>query len=394
MIDVTVARLLEFRGTIDAICQQELGRLPSHTEGDPVGEIMLLMALQGQTGEQLTAWLHDQPEAVAYRTKPAHKDPADWTDAELLVIRGALNIKITAPYGPRPGQPDNMASTNAPWIYTPEQRKAIRDGYKARGYTHGPVGPFVDPGYHGQIPGVDIRQPGAADQIADLLQEFWDDGICPVVFIQVDGWTLGQMRTLEPVFRSDRWQRLCRVVCNGFEQQGSKYGWSNQDYINWLSWLRDVFPNAKRLLHTVDGIEAPVGNGDDTSKPGMSNGQCWSRVTPLIHGWLHQSSVLFPAGVNGALGPNHVDPNGDGRTDEAHWFDLWDASKPWSFTSRFRHGTAGWPTTSANGGPLKVYAGEYYSFALWWANASEDFARDHGQRAVQLGADGYFDGGR
>ena len=31
---------------------------------------MLVMAMQGQTGEQLRAWLHDQAEAIAYRTKP------------------------------------------------------------------------------------------------------------------------------------------------------------------------------------------------------------------------------------------------------------------------------------------------------------------------------------
>ena len=67
-IDVTVERLVEFRGTIDAICRQEIGRLPTHTAGDPVGEIMLLMAMEGQTGQQLTAWLHDQPEAVAFRS--------------------------------------------------------------------------------------------------------------------------------------------------------------------------------------------------------------------------------------------------------------------------------------------------------------------------------------
>ena len=74
-IDVTVERLVEFSGTIDAICRQEIGRLPTHTAGDPVGEILLLMAMEGQTGEQLTAWLHDQPEAVAFRSRPPRPAP-------------------------------------------------------------------------------------------------------------------------------------------------------------------------------------------------------------------------------------------------------------------------------------------------------------------------------
>jgi hypothetical protein len=69
-IDVTVDRLVEFAGTIDAICLQEIGRRPTHTPGDPVGEILQLMALHGRTGEELVAWLHEQPEAVAFRTKP------------------------------------------------------------------------------------------------------------------------------------------------------------------------------------------------------------------------------------------------------------------------------------------------------------------------------------
>jgi hypothetical protein len=67
-VNVTVARLVEFRATVNAICQQELGRLPAWgAPDDSVGEIMELMALQGQTGPQLIAWLHAQPEAVAHR---------------------------------------------------------------------------------------------------------------------------------------------------------------------------------------------------------------------------------------------------------------------------------------------------------------------------------------
>jgi len=69
-IAVTTDRLVEFHGLADILCSEELGRLPSHTTDDPVAEIIELMALQGQTGDQIRAWLHDTPEAIAHREKP------------------------------------------------------------------------------------------------------------------------------------------------------------------------------------------------------------------------------------------------------------------------------------------------------------------------------------
>lgn len=66
-VDVSIARLVEFHGLADALCRAELGRLPTHTDGDPVGEIIELLAMQGQTGEQIQAWLHATDEAVAFR---------------------------------------------------------------------------------------------------------------------------------------------------------------------------------------------------------------------------------------------------------------------------------------------------------------------------------------
>jgi hypothetical protein len=396
-VDVTTDRLIEFLGTIRAICVQEIGRdpylAPSPTHEDSVGAIMLLFAMEGWTGEQLTDWLHDSAEAIAYRThppEPAHVDPGIYSDAQLLAIRGALNIRLPgAPMGPRPGAPTAMASTNGLWHYSPEWQAKILSAYRdERHYTHGPIGPFVDPGYHGQFPPVDIRNDAEREQVEAALQTMWDSGVIPVVFIQNDGWPITAMeRDMAPIFRSEKWQKLCRVVCNGFEQQGSVYGWSNQEYVDWLTWLKSVFPNAKRLLHTVAGIEAPVGAGDDTSQPGMSNGECWGRVTPLIHGWLRQGNELFDPG------PDHVDPAGDGRTDEQHWYDLADTSVASSMVNRFRQGYAGWPTTSANGGPMKWYHGEYYSFYLFnTVSADEAYAQAHGKRAVELGADGAFDG--
>jgi hypothetical protein len=78
-IEVTVDRLIEFLagpglGTIRTICDQEIGRDPftdpSPTSEDAVGAIMLQMALEGKTGEELRDWLHWQPEAIAFRFTP------------------------------------------------------------------------------------------------------------------------------------------------------------------------------------------------------------------------------------------------------------------------------------------------------------------------------------
>lgn len=368
--------------TIDALYLEELFR---HADLGGAVNWVYHAREHGWTAEQIRAALQASEEWTAIR---AHKDPSSYSQDDLLKIRGSLfTVKAaTSQWGPRPGQPDNVACLGFIPSYSEADRNLTIAAYKSRGYTHGPMGPFIDQGYHGQIPPIDFRDATVRAGIEDSIQWVWDQGIIPIIFITPDGWTVDQLRSLEPILRSEKWQRLCRIVCNGFEQQGSKYGWSNAQYIEYLTWLKDVFPTSVRLLHTISDIEAPVGNGDDTSKPGMSNGQCWARVTPLIHGWLHQSNALFD--------PRHVDPGGDGRTDEAHWYDLWDAAKASSLVSRFRQGVAGWPTTSASGSPLKVYAGEFLSFRVYWENWSEDLARDYGAKALSLGADGYLDGGR
>lgn len=372
---------LDTANTITVIYRQELNRDP-----EAAGMYNWIFHAREHPEYANAEWILAQVRGSAeWHSIHDHVDPAVYTSEQLLAFRGSLfTVKAGAnqlPWGPRPNQPDNIAFFGANF-YTPEQRKVVYQLWKDRGYTHGAIGPFIDPGYHGQNPPIDFRS--NPDAIADIIQEIWDNKLIPVIFLTPDGWTVDQLRTLEPIFKSDRWQKLCRVVVNGFEQQGSQYGWSNKQYVEYLSWVRDTFPNAVRGLHTVSDIEAPVGNGDDTSQPGMSNGECWGRVTPLIHFWLHQSNALF--------NPTHVDPNGDGRTDEAHWYDLWDKNNVHSLIRRFGSGTAGWPTFSANGGPMKVIAGEYLSFKVYWENWSEGLARAYGHKAVELGADGAMDG--
>ena len=78
-IEVTVERLIEFLagpdlGTLRTISQQEIGRdvyaAPSPTAADSAGAQMLLMALEGKTGEDIRAWLYGSDEAAAWRHRP------------------------------------------------------------------------------------------------------------------------------------------------------------------------------------------------------------------------------------------------------------------------------------------------------------------------------------
>src|SRR5215831_11019198 len=78
-IEVTVDRLIEFLagpgyGTIRTISIEEIGRdcyvSPSPTGDDSCGAQTLLMALQGKTGEEIRAYLHDSEEAAAWRSRP------------------------------------------------------------------------------------------------------------------------------------------------------------------------------------------------------------------------------------------------------------------------------------------------------------------------------------
>lgn len=94
-IDVTLDRLIEFlagpgRGTIRSISLQEIGRDvftdPSPTSDDSAGAQMLLMVLQGQTGEQVRDWLHTSDEAAAWRARPPAPAPADGEEHGVIRI--------------------------------------------------------------------------------------------------------------------------------------------------------------------------------------------------------------------------------------------------------------------------------------------------------------------
>src|SRR4051812_19592998 len=175
-VDVTTDRLVEFDGTINAICLQEIGRIPSTgNPADSVREIMLLMAMQGQTGEQLQAWLHDQPKAIPYGTKPT-PPPIPPIIPDVRVWRGAFCIPDALPgipYGD-----GKRIWTPAYGCYDDVWRAAILEAFKQRGYTH-----FVyncaspDGVYHNDYPAMP-DDPARARR--DLL-EIRAAGLVPVV---------------------------------------------------------------------------------------------------------------------------------------------------------------------------------------------------------------------
>jgi hypothetical protein len=215
--------------------------------------------------------------------------------------------------------------------------------------------------------------------VADVLQEMWDDDLYPVCFLSPDNWTLDQMRALEPIFRSDRWQALCRlIVPKGWEPNSAKT--SNAEYVAWLKWGREVFPRALVYLHLESDHYAP-GNATDLDptidgKPNphyIGNARAWRNVAPYLHGYLEQ------------IEPVRVMPGEDPRRKE----EVRKLFQP----ERFREGTNGWPTTSAWGNaPLDHHLAEYCSYTKYHQNVPEAVCKAWGDWALQSGAAGVFDG--
>lgn len=354
--------------TIDTIYKEELLR-PSDVLGN--ANWLYHARENGVDADWIRAQVQASPEWHALHDPK----PVPTRDA-ILNFRGSLNITTKGSLNMR-----GTGSTNGLWHGTPEQQALIIQEYKDRGYTHGPVGPFIDQGYHGLAAPTDFRDDTQRAAIVASIQNLQANGIIPVMFLTPDGWTVNQLRGIDPIFREKVWQDMGICVVNGFEQQGSRYGWSNSQYVEYLSWEKEVFPNAVRGLHTVSGIEAPVGNGDDTSKPGMSLNECWGRLNPLIDFWLTQFDMWDNAWT-------HVDPNNpDGRTDLEHWYDLWDRNISASFINRFS-ATGTWPLAK----DIVPIPGEFWSYGLVWHDLPELQGRGYGAEAIRRGARGAFDG--
>jgi hypothetical protein len=303
---------------------------------------------------------------------------ASWTPERLRAIRGAIwPTRGPMPFGPRPGQADNIIDTGCE-AYSQAELAIARGILNSRKYTHVQIGPFIDGGYHGQFPAVDFRT--NPDEVLALIESWWNAGFAVLAFLGPDGWTTEQMRTLEPIFTQPRWQAaLKQIVPMGWEPSKDT---PNAEFVKRYQWAKRVFPTAQQYIHLNADFDAP-GNNDDltpSSPTFIGMGQCWSRVAPYLTGFLIQNGPYgtFP----------HDDP-----TLAQNFGDQFRAGVSGSLRDHFVNGRAGWPTTCAHGGTLDLIAAEQTSYRAYWNNLPEDASRAWGQVAMAAGADGFFDGG-
>ena len=280
-------------------------------------------------------------------------------------------------FGPRPGQPDNIIDTGCE-SYSPLDLETAVSAINSRGYTHVQMGPFIDPGYHGQYPPVDFRSD--PEFTLRQIEAWWRAGKAVVAFIGPDGWTTEQMRELEPIFLQPRWQAALRIIVPmGWEPSKDT---SNAEFVARYQWAQRVFPNALQYIHLCADFDAPGNNTDLTpGQPGfIGMAECWRRVVPYLTGYLIQN------------GPYDCYPKDD-PTLAANFGNQFKVDVRGSLRDRFVNGYAGWPTTCANGGHLDLINAECTSYSAYWSNLPEDASRQWGKLAMDAGADGFFDGG-
>jgi hypothetical protein len=358
------------------------------------GHYVITTTKSGYTPRELPADLAD-PGTVVIALESAGVDPSIIPLETLARIRGAMwTARLAIPFGPRPNQPSNILAMDFYETYSPEDRKRMLEAYKARGYTHAVTGPIYDPtAYHGQFPASDFRGLDAFNRYLDAMQEWWDAGITPVHFIKPDGWNLEQLMELEPLYTSERAQRLLRIIVPaGWEPV--RYEWSSNTWAEFLKWGHRVMPNALILVHTVTDVDALVGTDERGDDNGKDNAEGWKRTAPYMHGWLTQlggyvfmkdshgndmtrESPEFAAGLE-TFKRNMADYYG-GRT---------------GLMARFHDGYAGWPKGSLWGPniPIKVYAAEFAAYVDYWKDWPEAEACALGDIAIRAGVDGVLDG--
>jgi type VI secretion system secreted protein VgrG len=318
-------------------------------------------------------------------------DPSGISLRTLARIRGAMwTVPGPWPYGPRPGAPNNITALEYIYSYPPDIQQQMIDTYKSHGYTHCCIGPINAQSYHGMYP--DQNFEGANfDKFLDVLQMFWNNGLIPIVFMHPDNGTFNQTVAMyDPIIRGNpRAQKLMRVVVpTGWEP--TRYGWSSNTWAKYCQWAHELLPNALILIHTVIDVDAPVGvdeNGDDNKNPG-GNADGWKRVVPHIHGWLVQVAAFAEPNKKGG------DSRFPDRTNFENFQMLFSPKDEKSYWSRFHRGYAGWPTNSLWGNePIKIYAGEYCSYWVFWHGRTYEEGVKWGDAAIAAGADGYLDGG-
>lgn len=302
------------------------------------------------------------------------------TEAHLRAFRGAISTtRLNLPFGPRPGQDDNVLFTPTYQVYDDAERAQMREAYASRGYDHWAIGPIAHRArlYHDQFPPApfdSIREP---DKYADLLVELWRAGQIPVYFalpdtpdfMNHDGWKWDAVeRELTPVYKSPRWQSLIRIVALAWEPDVPAAEWQRA-----VRWLAEVFPHALRYIHLPADHFAPCRVSELSRNGGTipNEAAAWRPIAPLLHG------VLFQFGAMG-----NRDRDGEPRSKKQEFlFALWNNCR------HFQNGFEGWPTNSAAGDrPLDVVAFEYASYWSYWKNIPESLARDWGAAAIGTGS--------
>lgn len=346
-------------------------------------------------------------KAATVLLSEGHFDPSHIPLETLAKIRGAMwPSRLNLPYGPRPGQDDNILAMDFYGLYGKNDRKRMVANYgpkSKRKYTHAVAGPCSGTDcYHNKYPCHDTSNPGSIpidaapsqtqwNYYLDMLQELWDAHIASINFIHPDGWTFEQTRDIfTPLLQQPRAQKLIKlVVPGGWEPAG--YDWSSYTWAMYFKWAREVLPNALVLMHNAckpDGspYDAPVGtdaNGDDNGRP---NGEGWSRVAPYLHGWLIQNG---PFNIAPWQNPNLAYNFGGQFSTKS------DGQDTHGFAWHFKNGIGGWPTGSAWGPntPIKLYNAECTSYEAFWNNLPEATSLAWGDLAITSGACGYLDGG-
>jgi hypothetical protein len=372
-------------------------------EGDGLGQIVVSNQLagayrvrataDGYGAQQIENVMVPQLAPLVIKLVSLHVDPSGVPLAELARIRGAMwPLRLNLPFGPRPGQDDNILPMVYYHWFSTTDRQRMLDRYKSVGYTHAVSGPIVDAwGYHGQYP-TQPNEPTQAmwDTYLDELQERWDAGVIPIVFIHPDGWDFERTRAVfGPLLSQSRAQKLIRVVVpSGWEP--ARYEWSSCTWALYGQWAREVLPNALVLLHTTTDVDAPVGtdalcNDDDPNWNPGGNGAGWARVVPFIHGWLIQ---------NGPYG-RYPQQDEQLRDEFSAQFDAGELGERYHSIAWHFAGHAGWPTNSAWGAGvrIKLYAAEQTSYLAYWENLSYAISAAWGDLAMAAGADGYLDAG-
>lgn len=307
----------------------------------------------------------------------------------LRAFRGSIATTLAPmPCGPRPDDPTNVVFTaqyDSP-CWEAEDRTTAREAHHAHGYTHWAMGPIVQNGYHDWYPDTDWRSD--PDGFLDRVEELWNDGFYPVIFLMpdtglcADGSSIDHScveSELEPIYAGARFQSLARIVVLAWEPDYVAADWQ------WgVQWMERVFPAALRYIHFPSGHGAP-GRGSELEPDGPYENEAamWVPVAPSIHGFLMQATWTFGG-----------ETDKDRTPLEQFEYDLWDMVR------RFQEGYAGWPVTGAGGRAVDVVAFEYASYYCA-SDGSQGFpeevaalAIEWGQAALGVsGVAGYGDGG-